>query len=102
MGVCQYGDAVWEVCAGRSGDDDRGEVLGRLTGECADGRESDGRAACAVGSAGREEGCSGDSGAGEEVWSEVGIDQSEPVPGSGVQVWVDCQSERCGLAIDPY
>ncbi len=30
----------------------------------------------------------------DEVRGEAGIDQSEPVPGSGVQVWLDCEPER--------
>ena len=29
-----------------------------------------------------------------EDWGAGGVDQSEPVSGSGVQVWVDCESER--------
>ena len=30
-----------------------------------------------------------------EVWGEGWVDQSEPVSGCGVQVWLDCESE-CG------
>ncbi len=38
---------------------------------------------CALGSAGRQGGCSGDTRAGEEVWREGGVDQSESVSGCG-------------------
>ena len=91
VGICQHRDALWEVRAGRGGDDDGREVCRRsqvnaLTGASPTvalhvlwdlpGGKADVPAIQAL----------------EKKYGVRSVDQSEPVSGPGVQVRVDRQS----------
>ena len=82
-GFANTGTRFGKFTQAGAGGHDRGEVRRRIAGESTDRREPNRCVACAVGPAQRQRRCGRDQAAGEPLWVKAGVNQPQPVPGTG-------------------